>query len=99
MSMMNCVRLYRLEKLESLTEDHHRKLDNMILDSMVLVRTASIMPPKKQVNFAVDNLISGIKFKLEQIVPLKERTPMNPLYSSTVVFLAYSHVILEKYVH
>lgn len=99
MSAMNCASLYRLENLETLSEEQHRHLDNLAYDGTSLIRIAATLPPKKQVNFRVDNLITGIKYKLDRIIPREKRTPMNALWVSYHVFLSYATITLERYTH
>lgn len=98
-SMQGCIRHYRKENLEVLSPKQHEYLDELSYSTMELISIACIMPPKKQVGYRVDNIISRARRIIGNVLSLKERMEREPLYDTYLNFFTFAEVMLNKYIH
>ena len=98
-NMQGCIRHYRKDNAELLTPKQHEYLDELSYSAMELISIASIMPPKKQVGYRVDNIISRARYEIGKILSFKERIENEPLYATYLNFFTFAEVILNKYTH
>ena len=98
-NMQGCIRHYRKDNAELLTPKQHEHLDELSYSAMELISIASIMPPKKQVGYRVDNIISRARYEIGKILSFKERIENEPLYATYLNFFTFAEVILNKYTH
>ena len=97
--MQGCIRHYRKENLEVLSPKQHEYLDELSYSTMELISIACIMPPKKQVGYRVDNIISRARRIIGNVLSLKERMEREPLYDTYLNFFTFAEVMLNKYIH
>ena len=98
-NMIGCIRHYRKDNADMLTPKQHESLDELAYSAMELISIASIMPPKKEIGYRVDNIISRARFNIVRILSFKERIENEPLYDTYMNFFTFARVVLNKYTH
>lgn len=98
-NMQGCIRHYRKDNAEVLSPKQHEYLDELSYSAMELISIACIMPPKKQVGYRVDNIISRARRIIGNVLSFKERIENEPLYTTYLNFFTFAEVILNKYTH
>lgn len=98
-NMISCIRHYRKDNAELLSPKQHEYLDELTYSAMELISIANIMPPKKQVGYRVDNIISRACRIIGNVLSFKERIENEPLYITYLNFFTFAKVVLNKYTH
>ena len=98
-NMISCIRHYRKDNAELLSPKQHEYLDELMYSAMELISIANIMPPKKQVGYRVDNIISRACRIIGNVLSFKERIENEPLYITYLNFFTFAKVVLNKYTH
>lgn len=98
-NMMGCIRHYRKDNADTLTPKQHEYLDELAYSAMELISIANIMPPKKEIGYRVDNIISRACRIIGNVLSFKERIENEPLYITYLNFFTFARVVLNKYTH
>ena len=98
-NMVSCIHHYRKDNAELLSPKQHESLDELVYSAVELISIANIMPPKKQVGYRVDNIISRASRKIGNVLSFKERIENEPLYITYLNFFTFARVVLNKYTH
>ena len=98
-NMLGCIHHYRKDNADMLTPKQHEYLDDLAYSAMELISIANIMPPKKQVGYRVDNIISRASRIIGNVLSFKERIENEPLYITYLNFFTFAKVVLNKYTH
>lgn len=98
-NMMGCIRHYRKDNADLLTPKQHTHLDELAYSAMELISIANIMPPKKEIGYRVDNIISRARYNIGKVLSFKERIEKEPLYVTYLNFFTFAEVVLNKYTH
>lgn len=98
-NMISCIRHYRKDNAEILSPKQHEYLDELTYSAMELISIANIMPPKKQVGYRVDNIISRARRNIGNVLSFKECIENEPLYITYLNFFTFAEIVLNKYTH
>ena len=98
-NMISCIRHYRKDNAELLSPKQHESLDELMYSAMELISIANIMPPKKEIGYRVDNIISRTRRIIGNVLSFKERIENEPLYTTYLNFFTFAKVVLNKYTH
>lgn len=98
-NMISCVRHYRKDNAEILSPKQHEYLDELTYSAMELISIANIMPPKKEIGYRVDNIISRARRSIVNVLSFKECIENEPLYITYLNFFTFADVVLNKYTH
>lgn len=98
-SMVGCIRHYRKDNAELLTPKQHESLDELSYCAMGLISIAAIMPPKKEIGYRVDNILSSARFNIMRVLSFKERIENEPLYITYLNFFTFARAVLNRYTH
>ena len=98
-NMLGCIRHYRKDNADMLTQKQHEYLDELAYSAMELISIANIMPPKKQVGYRVDNIVNRARRIIGNVLSFKERIENEPLYTTYLNFFTFAKVVLNKYTH
>ena len=98
-NMISCIRHYRKDNAELLSPKQHEYLDELMYSAMELITIANIMPPKKEIGYRVDNIISRACRIIGNVLSFKECIENEPLYITYLNFFTFAKVVLNKYTH
>lgn len=98
-NMISCIRHYRKDNAEILSQKQHEYLDEIVYSAMELISIANIMPPKKEIGYRVDNIISRARRNIRNVLSFKECIENEPLYITYLNFFTFAEVVLNKYTH
>lgn len=98
-NMISCIRHYRKDNAELLSPKQHESLDELTYSAMELISIANIMPPKKEIGYRVDNIISRARRIIGNVLSFKECIENEPLYITYLNFFTFAEIVLNKYTH
>lgn len=98
-NMISCIRHYRKDNAEVLSPKQHENLDELSYSTLELISIANIMPPKKEIGYRVDNIISRARRNIGSVLSFKECIENEPLYITYLNFFTFAEVVLNKYTH
>lgn len=98
-NMISCIRHYRKDNTEFLSPKQHEYLDELVYSAMELISIANIMPPKKEIGYRVDNIISRVRRNIGNVLSFKKCIENEPLYITYLNFFTFAETVLNKYTH